>query len=118
MYLPGIWPTDLKKDKVSEMSRKHNPAPRRAFPPEFKAKLVLQLLTKERTVAELSREHGIRDTQIHQWRQDFLERAGRAFAPEEAPPESPKERCRLDELERLVGRQTMEIEVLKRALGK
>lgn len=96
------------------MSSKSNPAPRRVHTPEFKSKLVLQLLSKERTVGELSREHGIRDTQIHQWRQDFLERSGRAFAPEE-PPE---ERRKVADLERLVGQQALEIAILKRALGR
>jgi putative transposase len=96
------------------MSSKHNPSPRRVFTPEFKTRLVLQLLSKERTVAELCREHGLRDTQVHQWRQSFLERAEHAFAPETPPKESK----RIAELEQLVGQQALELAILKRALGR
>lgn len=96
------------------MSSKHNPAPRRTFTAEFKANLVIQLLTKEKTVADLSREHGIRDTQIHNWRQEFLERSAKAFAPEEPAGE----RRKVADLERLVGKQSLEIAILKRALDR
>ncbi len=96
------------------MSKNGKSPPRRTYSPEFKVKLVLQLLTKEKTAAELAREHGLRDTQIHVWRQEFLERSARVFAPD---PPSQEDR-KLANLERLVGQQSLEIAILKRALDR
>ena len=96
------------------MSSKGKLAARRTFTAEFKANLVIQLLTKERTVAELSREHDIREGQLHNWRQEFLERSAKAFAPDEPVGE----RRKVADLERLAGKQAMEIAILKRALDR
>lgn len=82
---------------------------RRSFTPEFKLKLVVQVVSGQRTLAELSREHQIKDSVISHWRDQFLERAIQVFAP--APTHSE----RVAELEREIGRQHMELEILKKA---
>jgi transposase len=82
---------------------------RRSFTPEFKLKLVVQILSGQRTLAELSREHQIKDSLIARWRDQFLERATQVFAPAPTPSE------RVAELEREIGRQHMELEILKKA---
>lgn len=57
--------------------------------PEFKAKVALEALKGEQTVAELSARFGIHATMIHQWKKrllegasDVLERGGRKRQPE------------------------------------
>jgi transposase-like protein len=82
---------------------------RRSFTPEFKLKLVVQVVSGQRTIAELSREHQIKDSVIAHWRDQFLERAGQVFAPVPTPSE------RVADLEREIGRQHMELEILKKA---
>jgi transposase-like protein len=82
---------------------------RRSFTPEFKLKIAVQIVSGQRSVAELSREHSIKDSVLSRWRDQFLERAGQIFAP------SPTESERIAQLEREIGRQHMELEILKKA---
>jgi len=85
---------------------------RRAFTAEFKAQIVLELITGKKTVAELSREHSIKDNLIYNWRTQFVERSPRVFQEEE---EYSAAHARIIELEQMVGRLTMQMEALKKA---
>jgi transposase-like protein len=48
---------------------------RQKFSPEFKVRVVLELLTNEKRLLEASREYQIKASVISRWRQEFLERA-------------------------------------------
>ncbi|HML24350.1 MAG TPA: hypothetical protein PKD09_22025 [Aggregatilinea sp.] len=50
--------------------------------PEFKAKVVLEVLTQAKKIADSSREYGIPEPVIEQWVNVFLERAPRIFEDE------------------------------------
>lgn len=52
---------------------------RHAFTAEFKSQVMLELITGKKTVAELSREHSIKDNLIYNWRTKFVERSARVF---------------------------------------
>jgi len=82
---------------------------RRSFPPEFKLKLCAQMACGQHTVAQLSREHSIKDTVLYRWRDEFLEHGAEIFTRSQTQSE------RIAELEREIGRQHMEIEILKKA---
>lgn len=86
----------------------------RQFTPEFKAQVVLELLSQQRSAAELCRAHQIKDSLLYRWKQEFVERAPRLFAPGE-PGEAAGAAQRIAELERLVGRLTLELDVVKKA---
>jgi transposase len=86
----------------------------RQFTPEFKAQVVLELLTQARSAAEICRTHQLKDSLLYRWKQEFLERAPRAFAGSE-PGETSRQAQRIAELERMVGRLTLELDVLKKA---
>jgi transposase-like protein len=86
---------------------------RRKFEPEFKAKVVLELLRGEKTMAQLCREHAIGADLLGQWRKVVDERAAERFAEPEAVA---GEAVRIAELERLVGQQARELAVLQTAL--
>jgi len=88
------------------------PRPRRSFPAEFKAQIVLQLLSGEASQAELCRKHCIKPNLIANWKAAVLERLHTVF---EADGVHDADRLRIAELEQLVGRQTYELEVLKKA---
>lgn len=87
-------------------------ASRRKFTPEFKARIVLEMLTEHKSAAQLSREHGIKDSVISRWKQEFIERSPGVF--ENGSTEKDEHAQHIAELERLVGRLTMELDATKK----
>lgn len=85
---------------------------RRTFTPKFKAQVVLEELTGVKDKAEICREHHLRSQVFTRWKTEFLERAPEIFATQ---PSRGDEQARIAELERMVGRLTMELEVAKKA---
>lgn len=84
---------------------------RRKFTPEFKSQVVLQLLSGEKSMAELCREHQLTSQMIGNWKQQFLAAAPQVFEK----GDDSDEQARIAELERMVGRLTMELEIAKKA---
>lgn len=84
----------------------------RSFTPEFKARIVLQLLTGTKTTAQVCREHQLSEQLIAQWKKQLVARAGQAFS--EGRDRSAEQR-RIAELERMIGHLTMELEAAKKA---
>ena len=87
-------------------------AQRRTFKAEFKAKVVLELIAGKKSLSEASREYEIKDTVLSRWKQEFLERASEVF---EQPKDTQDKDVRIAELERMVGRLTMQAELSKKA---
>jgi len=85
---------------------------RREFKPEFKAQVVLEELTGVKDKAEICREYRLRPQIFSRWREEFLDRAPEIFATERSRGD---EQERIAELERMIGRLTMELEVVKKA---
>jgi len=87
---------------------------RRSFTAEYKAKVVLDLISGEKGLAEASREYGIKDTVLSRWKQEFLANASQLF---EQPKEVQEKEERIAELERMVGKLTMQLELQKKVLS-
>lgn len=89
---------------------------RRTFSPEFKLETVLEGIRGEKTVAQICRERGIRDTLYYKWRDAFKSRAPEIFvrASQQADQVSQLE-TRVADLERLAGKLALENEILKKA---
>ena len=91
---------------------------RRVFSAEFKRTTVQRVLTGEKTVAELSRELDIVPSVIRTWaRRSEAGAATAVAANEDVVPASQLREAygRIRELERLLGRKQMEIEILEAA---
>ena len=88
--------------------------PRRNHSPAFKAKVALDAIRGERTLAELAKLHDVHPNQITDWKGQLLERAAGVFGAEQA--EEPK--ADLKELHAKIGQQALEIDFLSGALGK
>jgi transposase len=86
---------------------------RRKFSPEFKARVVLELISGKKGLMEASREYGIKDTLLSRWKQEFIERAGQVF--EQAKPNGQDKE--IAELERIIGRLTIQLDMAKKVLG-
>ena len=85
---------------------------RRTFDGRFKAQVVLEVLTGVKSAAQLCREHGIKETLLSRWKQEFIERSPDVF--ESRRERNPQDE-RVAELERVVGRLTLELEMAKKA---
>jgi transposase-like protein len=85
---------------------------RRKFSAEFKTQIVLQVLSGEKSLAEACRGHQLTAQMVGNWKQQFLAHASRVFDSEAA---SSGEQQQIAELERMVGKLTMELEIAKKA---
>jgi transposase len=85
---------------------------RRKFTAEFKAQVVLDLVSGARSAAELCRQHQLNPQLLARWKTEFLERAPLLFQQEAMQSQ---EQERIAELERVVGRLTMQLEIAKKA---
>ena len=88
------------------------PRTRRSFPADFKAKIILELLTGAASQAELCRKYNLKPQLIGHWKAAVLERLHTVF---EDNLQAAHDQVRTDELEQLVGRQAYELEILKKA---
>jgi transposase len=84
---------------------------RRNFTPQFKTQVVLEILTRLKSTAQVCREYDLKEQVVMRWKADFLERAPTLFAPHQ---DRSQEQARIAELERLVGRLTLELESAKK----
>ena len=90
--------------------------PRRNHSPAFKAKVALEALKGELTLAELAQKHDVHANQITQWKSQLLERAASVFGGETESAASPP--VDLKELHAKIGEQALEIDFLGCALSK
>ncbi len=84
----------------------------RTFTPEFKSQVVLQVLTGTKSVAEVCREHQLKDSLFYRWKDEFLQNAAKAFRQDD---QHGHDQARIAELEQLVGRLTLQLEIAKKA---
>lgn len=85
---------------------------RRQFSAEFKAQVVLAVLSGQKRAAEVCREHQLKPDLLSRWKADFVAQAATVFQGDERSQQAEQ---RVAELERLVGRLTLELEVAKKA---
>lgn len=83
----------------------------RTFTPEFKARVVLEILSGAKTTAEICREHDLSAQVVNRWKAELIENAPKLF---QAETRTSSEQARIAELERLVGRLTMQLEIAKK----
>jgi transposase len=85
---------------------------RRSFSGRFKAQVVLEVLTGVKSAAQVCREHGLKETVLSRWKQEFIERSPELFERQRGDN---AQDARVAELERVVGRLTLELEIAKKA---
>ena len=84
---------------------------RRKFNAEYKAEIVLSILSGTKTAAEICRQHDLKPQLLSDWKAEFVEHAGRVFANDKQLQGAEE---RIAELERLVGQQALELEMAKK----
>ncbi|UBF30200.1 transposase (plasmid) [Kovacikia minuta CCNUW1] len=81
------------------------------YTPQFKAKVVLELLRGEKTQSEISRVHGVHRSVLTRWQNEFIERSPSVFGEDGADLEV---EARIAELEQMVGKLTMQLEPIRK----
>ena len=91
----------------------------RSFTAEFKRQIVEEVSRRERSMAEICREHQLSRALVDQWREQYRTRGPEAWTRPASPEGRLKEaERRVEELERALGRATLEIEFLKRSFRR
>jgi transposase len=85
---------------------------RRQFTAQFKAQVVLEVLTGQKRAAEVCRAYQLKPDLLSRWKADFVQQAPTLFQGDERVQRADE---RIAELERMVGRLTVELEVAKKA---
>lgn len=88
---------------------------RRTYSAQFKLETVLEGIRGEKSIAQLCRERGIKDMLYYKWREQFMSQAMGIFDDKRGGSETDANAGRIAELERMVGRLTMENDILKKA---
>lgn len=89
---------------------------RRKFSAEFKAKVALEALKGQRTIAELATEFGVHPNQITQWKKQLVETIPEAFSRRRARDDQ-DQRELTDRLYRQIGQLQVELDWLKKKVG-
>lgn len=89
---------------------------RRVHPPVFKARVAVEALKEQKTIAELSGMYSIHSTQITKWKKQALDILTAGFGSGQRQRE--KEDSELvAELYRQIGRLKVEVDFLKKKMG-
>ncbi len=89
---------------------------RRNHTPAFKARVALEALREEKTVAELAKKYEVHPTQINDWKRQLVASSAEAF--ERGASSNLAESPDLKELHAKIGEQALEIDFLSGALTK
>ena len=95
------------------------PRPKRTFSREFKLQVVRQLVTGERSTAQVCREHDLCRTLVVRWREQYARDGEQAWLREQSTATVHVEadpQARIAALEAALGRAHLENEFLKKAL--
>ena len=88
--------------------------PRRNHLPAYKAKVALEAIKGEQTLAELAQRFDVHPNQITEWKKQLLERASDVFAGKKKADMGVEQEV----LHTKIGQLTMENDFLSKALGR
>lgn len=84
----------------------------RKWAPEEKLAIVMEGLKEKKSVAEICREHQISQTLYYKWRDRFLEGGKKSLA--NGSSDSNVYKAEIDKLQKIIGKQAVQIEILKK----
>lgn len=84
---------------------------RRSFTPQFKAEIVLAVISGSQTLAEICRQHGLKQELVHHWKRTLLDRLPTLF---EGSQGDTRLQQQVADLERIVGQLTLELRLAKK----
>jgi len=104
------------RQQIENLSYTNMMKARNNYTPEFKAKVVLEILSEVETVNQIAAKYEISPVVLSRWKKEFLERAAEVFkkGPSAAEKELGQSKEHIAELERKVGQLTYEVDWLKK----
>lgn len=91
---------------------------KRSYSPEYKAKLVLEMLREETHISEIAAREGISRTQLQNWKKEFLDNSALIFSQNKVEKEKrAAEKAAEEQKEALmkkVGELSIEVDFLKK----
>ena len=91
---------------------------RKQYSAAFKAKVVLEVLREEKTIAELASQYEVHPTMIFAWRREFLENAVGIFEDKRKSRHDEDNTELTDKLYKQIGQLKVENDFLKQACDK
>jgi putative transposase len=92
---------------------------RRSFSSAFKAKVALEAIREQRTIAELSQRHKLHATQINLWKKQLLEGAEDVFeVNRDTTKKVTSDEPQAKELYEQIGRLNVQLEWLKKKVAE
>jgi len=89
---------------------------RKKFEAGFKARVALEAVKGEKTLAELSSQYGVHSNMIVRWKQEMLQKLPGLFDKKAERRENAQEAEKVDKLYKAVGELKMENDWLKKKL--
>lgn len=90
---------------------------KRTFSREFKLSIVRQLATGQKRISQVCREHGLCQTLVRRWREQYEKDGENAWLSREAGGEGLEATARIAALEGALGRAHLEIDFLRHSLA-
>ena len=89
---------------------------KKQYSPTFKAQIVLELLKEEKSIAQISSEHGIHPSQLHKWKKQAVEGLSQLFTDDKKAVDKVKSEyeAKLEELYAQIGRLTTQVNWFKK----
>jgi transposase-like protein len=86
----------------------------RKFNPRLKFQIVLEAIRSDRAQTEVARQYNIHPQLLINWKKHFIEKGPSIFDEKRDKDNSAR---KTEELEKIIGQQTIEIQLLKKFLG-
>lgn len=90
---------------------------RNKYTPEFKAKIVLEVIEGNRELGEIASEHGLSPNMVRNWKNEFVKNANRVFNERQSEKEIRRKEAELEqergEMLKTIGQLTLERDFLQ-----
>ncbi len=90
---------------------------RKRYSADFKAKVALEAIRGDLTLAQLAAKHGVHQTMINGWKRQAIEGMSGAFSGKSEAVEESRQ-GEIDKLHSMIGQLVVERDFLKRASGR
>ena len=90
---------------------------RKKYTPEFKAKIVLEVIRGDRELGEIAAEHNLNPNMVRTWKTEFIKNANRVFNERQSEKEIRRKEAELEQernqMLKTIGQLTLERDFLQ-----